>query len=133
MMLNASLSVLNRGKTTKRVCRICHEIAELKTEGVCTECAWVKEQIRIRVPQQPPRPSDAGDSSNQEQQCKRSDCLCAACRRRILDPHPFHSSKPAQVPGRDIHFHPRCHALWIEAAWGVDARLTNDVPQVAAG
>jgi len=118
MTLNARLSFLNRDKTVKQVCRICREIAELKTEGLCADCAHVKAQIHLHITQQP---AD-GDSSKQAQQCKRSDCLCAPCGRRILDPHPFQPSNPARVGGREIHFHPRCHALWLEAAGGSDAR-----------
>ena len=117
MTLNARLSFLNRDKTVKQVCRICREIAELKTEGLCADCAHVKAQIHLHITQQP---AD-GDSSKQAQQCKRSDCLCAPCGRRILDPHPFQPSNPARVGGREIHFHPRCHALWLEAARGFDA------------
>jgi hypothetical protein len=124
MMLNASLSFLNRGKT-KQVCRICREITELKTEGLCADCAWVKAQIQLRFHQQPPRPSDNGDSSKQEEECKRSGCLCAACNRRILDLHPFRPSDPAQAHTREIHFHPRCHKLWLEAVGGLDARPGN--------
>jgi hypothetical protein len=123
-MLNASLGFLGRGAATKRVrqvCRICHEIAELKTEELCPDCVWVKAQIRLRIPQQPPRPSTGGDSSKQDQQCKRSGCLCLACSRRILDPHPLHLSDPTRARGREIHLHPRCQALWLDTG-GADAQ-----------
>ena len=113
MTLNASLSFLNRNRgKTKQVCRICREIAELKTEGLCADCARVKAQIHLHITQQP---AD-GDSSKKAQQCQRSGCLCAPCGRRIVDLHPFHPSE-----GREVHFHPRCHALWLEAARGFDA------------
>ena len=112
-MPNVSLSFLNRrGKIAKQVCRICRELAELKTEGLCADCARVKAQIHLHISQ---RPAD-GDSSKQAQQCKRSGCLCAPCGKRIVDLHPFHPSDPAGAQGRGVHFHPRCHALWLEAA-----------------
>lgn len=123
-MLKARLGFLNSGTTTrvKQVCRICHEIAELKSEELCPDCAWVKAQIRVRIPQQPPRSSTGGDSSKQEHQCKASGCLCLACSRRILDPHPFHLSDPTRARGREIHLHPRCQALWLDDARGADAQ-----------
>ena len=125
-MLSASLGFLNRATTkVRQVCRICHEIAELKTEGVCPECAWIKAQIRLRIPQQPPRASASSDSSKPEHQCKRSGCLCIACNRRILDPHPFHLSDPTRARGREIHLHPRCQALWFDTAGGSDAPPEN--------
>jgi hypothetical protein len=117
-MLNASLSFLSRGRTTTRqVCRVCHEIAELKTEGLCHECSWVKTQIHLRVRRQPSRPipSDSGDPSQLRPQCKRIGCLCVACNRRILDLHPFRPADPDQAHAREIHLHPRCHDLWLEA------------------
>jgi hypothetical protein len=118
-MLNARLSFLNRGTTKpKHVCRICRELAELKTEGLCADCAHVKARIHLHITQQP----TDGDTGKQTQQCKRSGCLCAPCGRRILDLHPFRPSDPARTDGREIHFHPRCHALWLEAARGSDAR-----------
>ena len=121
MTLNASLSFLNRNRgKTKQVCRICREIAELKTEGLCAECARVKAQIHLHITQQP---AD-GDSGKQAQQCKRSGCLCAPCGRRILDPHPFQPSDPARVGGREIHFHPRCH-FCHRSGIGID-RFTGD-------
>jgi len=44
-----SLSFLNRGKV-KQVCRVCHEIAELKTDRLCAVCVRIKAQIRSRFP-----------------------------------------------------------------------------------
>jgi hypothetical protein len=127
MMLNASLGFLSRGTTkqVKQVCRICHEIAVLKTEGLCPDCAWVKAQIHVRLPLLPPPPSADGDSSKQEPQCKRSDCVCLACSRRILDPHPFHLSARTRAQGREIHLHPRCQALWSDTAGGSDTDPGN--------
>jgi len=97
---------LGSREEVKRVCRICHEFAELKTEQLCGECVWVKAQIQNRIPQSS-QPSDG----EKEQRCSRSGCACSACGRRILDPHPF---SPAAVRGREIHLHLRCHELWIE-------------------
>lgn len=129
MMLNVSLGFLNRGTTkqVKQVCRICHEVAVLKTEGLCPDCTWIKAQIRLRLPQLPPRPSADGDSSKQAQQCKRSDCLCIACSRRILDPHPFHLSARTRAQGREIHLHSRCQALWSDTAEGLDTQPGDTV------
>ena len=115
-MPNVNLSFLNRRKI-RQVCRVCHEIAELKAERLCAECAWIKAQIRLRFP-------DAVRGTlaiPAEQQCKRSGCLCAACGGRTLDLHPRYPSDPARADRREIHFHPRCHELWLEAA-GLSAR-----------
>jgi hypothetical protein len=127
-MLNA-LGFLTRGTTTrvKQVCRVCHEIAELKSEGLCPDCAWVKAQIRLRVPQQPPQPATDGDSSKRERQCKRYGCLCIACSRRILDPHPLHLSDPTRAQGRELHFHSRCQALWFDTVKRQEAEQHNDL------
>jgi len=108
---------LGSREEVKRVCRICHEFAELKTGQLCGECAWVKAQIHNRIPQSS-QPSDG----QQEQQCSRSGCLCAACARGILDRHPF--SQPGAGRGREIHLHPRCHELWMETM-GLNARPTH--------
>jgi hypothetical protein len=123
-MLNASLSFLNRGKTkqVKDVCRICRELAALETGRLCADCARVKAQIHLHIRQQP---AD-GDSGRLAQQCKRLGCVCGPCGRRIFDLHPFHPSDPAGPQGREVHFHPRCHALWLEAARGTDARPSED-------
>jgi hypothetical protein len=114
---SVSLSFLNRGKV-KQVCRICHEIAELKTERLCTECVRIKAQIRLRFPEAV-RGTMAIPAG---QQCKRSGCSCAACDGRTLDPHPLYPSDPARADRREIHFHPRCHELWLEAVTGLSAR-----------
>ena len=115
-MPTISLSFLSQ-QTRKEVCRVCHERAELKTEGLCTGCAQVKARIHLRITQQP---AD-GDSSRPVEQCTRSGCLCPPCGRKILDPHPFRPSGPAGGDVREIHFHPRCHALWLEVVTGSDA------------
>jgi hypothetical protein len=106
MIFNLSLGSREQ---LKQVCRVCHEFAELKIAQLCGECVWVKAQIQRRISQLS-QPSDA----EHEQRCSRSGCSCAACGRRILDPHPFCSSVAER--GREIHFHPRCHELWMEAS-----------------
>jgi hypothetical protein len=129
-MLNATVGFLNRGRTTqvKEVCRICRELAELETDRLCADCARIKARIRWHIRRQP---AD-GDSGKQALQCKRLGCLCPPCGRRIFDLHPFqdlhpfHSSDPAGAQGREVHFHPRCHALWLEAAKGTDASTSQD-------
>jgi len=110
-----SLSFL-RKQTLKEVCRVCHERAELGTGRLCAGCAQVKVRIHLRITQQP---AD-GDSSRPVEQCTRSGCICPPCGRRILDPHPFRGSGPARGEVREIHFHPRCHALWLEVVTGLD-------------
>jgi hypothetical protein len=123
MKLNAGLSLLSRGRTTKQACRVCHENAELKTEALCAVCAHLKARIHLHITQQP---AD-GDSKRQAQRCTRSGCLCAPCGQRILDPHPLQP----RADGREIHFHPRCHTLWLEAVQGVDASSSGRVtPEV---
>ena len=115
-MASVSLSFRSR-RTVRQVCRICHEIAELKTERLCADCARIKAQIRLRFPE-----AVRGTMAiPTEQQCKRSGCSCAACDGRTLDPHPLYPSDPARAVRREIHFHPRCHELWLEAA-GLNAR-----------
>jgi hypothetical protein len=111
-----SLSFL-RKQTLKEVCRVCHERAELRTERLCAGCAQVKARVHLRITQQP---AD-GDSSRPVEQCTRSGCICPPCGRRILDPHPFRPSDPARDDVREIHFHPRCHALWLEVVTGLAA------------
>jgi hypothetical protein len=54
-----SLSFLNRGKV-KQVCRVCHEVAELKAERLCAVCVRIKAQIRSLFGC---GPRDNGDSS----------------------------------------------------------------------
>jgi len=113
LKLNAGLNLLNRGRTTKQVCRICHENAEPKADGLCAVCADLKARIHLHITQQP---AD-GDSRRQAQRCARSGCRCAPCGQRILDPHP---SQPG-ADGREIHFHARCHSIWLEAVQGMNA------------
>ena len=113
----AGLSFRNRG-TVRQVCRICHDIAELRTERLCTECIRIKAQIRLRFP-------EAGRGTiamPAEQQCNHSGCSCAACDGRTLDRHPLYSFDAARADRREIHLHPRCHELWREALTGVAAR-----------
>jgi hypothetical protein len=118
---NVSLSFLNKRKV-KQVCRVCHELAELKTERLCAVCTQIKAQIRVRFPD-----SVRGTMAiPAEQQCKRSGCLCIACGVRTLDPHPLYPSDPARTDRREIHLHPRCHELWLEAA-GWAARPEQDI------
>jgi hypothetical protein len=113
-MLSTRLSFLNRATAPKQVCRICHEMAELKTAGLCADCAQIKARIRVHITQQP---AD-GDSSRQTQRCNRFGCFCAPCGRRILDAHSFQPTDSAPADRREIHFHSRCHTLWLEAVEG---------------
>src|SRR5262245_15015796 len=84
-MLNAALSFLNRGtETPKQICRICRDLAEIRTEELCADCAHVKARIHLRITQQP---AD-GDTSKPTQQCMRSGCVCPPCGRRIFDSSP---------------------------------------------
>ena len=46
-MPSMNLSFLNRGKV-REACRVCREIAELKTERLCGRCVWIKSQINAR-------------------------------------------------------------------------------------
>jgi hypothetical protein len=106
-----NLSFLNRRTVNKQVCRVCHGFAELKSERLCGECTRIKAQIRLRF-------SDAVRGTMAipaEQQCKRSGCSCAACDGRPLDLHPLYLFDLARGDRREIHFHPRCHELWLEA------------------
>ena len=121
MVPTVSLSFLNRGKV-KQVCRVCHGIAELKTERLCANCARIKAQIGLRFPDAIRRTI----TIPAEQQCKRPGCLCAACDGRTLDPHPLYLFDLARADRREIHFHPRCHELWLEAA-GLDAHPDQSI------
>jgi hypothetical protein len=114
---NVSLSFLNR-RTIKQVCRVCHELAELKTERLCAVCARIKAQIHLRFPEAVLRTM----AIPAEQQCERSGCSCAACDGRTVDPHPLYLFDLARADRREIHFHPRCHELWLEAVARLDAR-----------
>ena len=106
-----SLSVLNREAIDKEVCRVCHEFAELKTGRLCADCTRIGAQIRSRF--------DGAVRGTiaipAEKQCKRPGCLCAACDGKTVDPHPLYLFDLARADTREIHFHPRCHELWLEA------------------
>ena len=121
-MPNVSLSFLNR-RTTKEVCRVCHEFAELKTERLCADCARIKAQIQLRFPDAVRRTM----TIPAEQSCRRSGCLCAACDMRTLGAHPLYLFDLARADRREIHFHPRCHELWVEAVMGLDARADQAI------
>ena len=123
-MPTVSLSFLNRRKI-RRICRVCHELAELKAERLCAVCVHIKSQISLRFAEAvggtiaiPP-----------EQLCKRSGFSCAACDRRTLDVHPLYLFALARADRREIHFHPRCHELWLEAVKGLNSG--PDKPEVA--
>lgn len=112
-----SLSFLNRRTINKQVCRVCHGFAELKSERLCGDCTRIKGQVSLRF-------CDAVRgtiATPAEQQCKRSGCLCAACDARTLDPHPLYLFDLARADRREIHFHPRCHELWLEAVNGLNS------------
>jgi len=115
-----SLSFLNR-RALKQVCRVCHELAELKTERLCPVCTHIKAKIQSRFAEAIRRtiPIPA------QQYCKRSGCSCAACDTRTLDPHPFYAFDLARADRREIHLHPRCHELWLEAT-GLGTRPKPD-------
>lgn len=111
-MPTVSLSFLSRTRGKAReICRICREIAELKTEHLCARCVWIKSQISARFAE-----AIRGTIAIPAQQhCKRLGCSCAACDGRTLDPHPCYLFDLARADRREIHFHPRCHDLWLEA------------------
>jgi hypothetical protein len=112
-----SLSFLNRRTINKQVCRVCRELAELKTERLCPDCTRIKAQISLRFPDAIRRTIRIPA----EQHCKRSGCSCGACDGRTLDAHPLYLFDLGRADRREIHFHTRCHELWLEAA-GLDAR-----------
>lgn len=101
---------LNRG-TIKQICRICHERAEIKAEQLCAHCVWIKSQLSARFAQAV-RGAIAIPSP---QQCDRYGCACAACDGKTLAPHPLYRFDLGGSDRREIHFHPRCHDLWLEA------------------
>lgn len=115
-MPNVSLSFLHRRKV-REVCRVCHELAELRTERLCATCGWIKTKILLRFPDADHRMM----ATPAQQQCKRFDCLCAACSLRTLGPHPAYSFGSARADQREIHFHPRCHELWLEIVKGEES------------
>jgi hypothetical protein len=109
-----SVSFLDRRKS-KQVCRVCNGLAELKSERLCAECARIKSQVSVRF-------SEAVRGTvaiPAEQRCARSGCSCAACDGRTLDPHPLYLFDLARADRREIHMHPRCHELWLEAVNGL--------------
>jgi len=120
LVRNVSLSFLNR-RATKQVCRVCQELAELKTERLCSVCTHIKAQIQLRFAEAIRRTV----AIPAQQHCKRSGCSCAACDTRTLDPHPLYLFDLARADRREIHLHPRCHALWLEAT-GLDTRPKHD-------
>jgi hypothetical protein len=105
---------LNRGKI-KEVCRVCHELAEMKADRLCAHCVWIKSKITARFAEAV-RGTVAIPA---QQQCQRYGCSCAACDTRTLAPHPIYVFDLAQANRREIHFHPRCHDLWLEAVNGL--------------
>lgn len=112
-----TVSFLNRGKT-KKVCRICRELAELKTERLCVHCTRIKAQIGVRFAE-----AVRGTIAIPAQQhCERSGCSCAACDGRTLDRHPLYLFDLGREDRREIHLHPRCHGLWLEAFTGLAAQ-----------
>lgn len=113
-MPNVSLRFLNK-RTNRQVCRVCHELAELRMESLCAVCAHIKSQISLRFAEA----VDGTIAIPAEQQCKRSGCSCAACDTRTLDVHPLYLFDLAQADRREIHLHPRCHELWLEAVKGL--------------
>ena len=111
---NVTLSFLDKRKN-KQVCRICRELDELKTEGLCAHCVWIKSQISVRFGE-----AVRGTIAIPGQQrCERYGCSCAACDGRTLAPHPLYLFDLARGDRREIHFHPRCHELWLEAVNGL--------------
>jgi hypothetical protein len=117
---NVSLSFLNR-RALKQVCRVCHELAELKPERLCPVCTHIKAQIQLRFAEAIRRTI----AIPAQQYCKRLGCSCAACDTRTLDPHPLYQFDLARADRREIHLHPRCHELWLEAT-GLDTRPKPD-------
>ena len=123
-MPNMSLSFLNRRTTIRQVCRVCHDLAELKAERLCAVCAGIKEKISLRFAE-----AVGGTIAiPEERQCKRAGCSCAACDGRTFDLHPLYLFELARADRREIHFHPRCHELWLEVVKG-----PNGGPEQAVG
>jgi len=110
-----SLSFLNRNRgKVREVCRVCREIAELKSDHLCARCVWIKTQIGLRFAEA----IQGTVAIPAQQHCKSLGCSCAACDTKTLDPHPHYSFDLARADRREIHFHPRCHDLWLEAVKG---------------
>src|SRR5262245_52817104 len=95
------LTFLKTGNVVKGVCRVCREPAVLETEGLRRDCARIKAQICLRVPDAIRRtmPTSA--------RCWQFGCLCAACSRATIDHHPLYLSNPARADRRAIPLHPR--------------------------
>ncbi len=115
-MPTVSLSFLNRGKV-RAVCRVCREISELKTDQLCARCVWIKSQITARFA----GAVQGAIAIPAQQHCKSLGCQCAACDGRTLDPHPLYVFDVGRADRRRIHFHPRCHDLWLQAVNKVPA------------
>ena len=114
-MATISLSFRNSGKV-KQVCRICRELRELKRDRLCAGCVRIKSQISVRFAEAV-RGTVAIPA---EQHCERRGCACAACDVRTLDSHPLYLFDLARAERREIHLHPRCHELWLEAVNGLN-------------
>jgi len=112
----------NRG-TIKQICRVCRERAEIKAEQLCTHCVWIKSQLSARFAEA----VRGAIAIPQQQHCKRYGCSCAACDGKTLDPHPLYVFDLGESDQREIHFHPRCHDLWLEVVNG-----PNSGPEPAA-
>jgi hypothetical protein len=106
------LNSLKPGKIVKEVCRVCRENAELQTERLCPDCARIKAHVRMRFPDAVRR------TMVTSAECGRTGCLCAACSRGTFTPHPRYLSDSARADHRELHFHPRCHELWLEVLKG---------------
>ena len=121
----ASLQFLN-GRKEREVCRLCSELAEMETEGLCARCVRIKSQIGVRFAE-----AVRGTIAIPAQRrCDRSCCSCAACDAKTLGPHPLYLFELARADRREIHFHPRCHELWLEA---VDGLKSGQEPIIDAG
>ena len=112
-MAIVSLSFLNRRTINKQVCRVCQEFTELKQERLCGECTRIKAQLQLRFPD-----AEQAIASSTEQPCRRLSCICAACGGRTLDHHSLYPANPARANRAELHFHPRCHELWVEISTG---------------
>jgi hypothetical protein len=100
----------------KQVCRICRELGEIKAERLCADCVRIKSQISLRFAE-----AVCGTIAiPTEQHCERLGCSCAACDARTLGPHPLYLFDLARADRREIHFHPRCYKLWLEAMSGIN-------------
>ena len=109
----ATVSFLNRRTINKQVCRICQEFTELKQDRLCGECTRIKGQLRSRFAD-----AERMMATSTEQHCKRLGCVCVACGGRTLDHHSLYPANPARTNRAELHFHPRCHELWLELGLG---------------